>query len=122
MKSSGYSALALSVIGAMLDFVSAYQATPMSGGSMVGSYYATVLLSTLGVMLLVAGVLPLVASASWSMRRSGLTMELLGVVMVLVSGLVPGMDALVSDGMLVVGGLMIINGILMQRSRKDGAM
>ena len=89
---------------------------------MVGSYYATVLLSTLGVALLVAGVLPLVTSASWSMRRSGLTMELLGVVMVLVSGLVPGMDALVSDGMLVVGGLMIVNVILMQRSRKDGTM
>ena len=122
MRPTGYSALALSVIGAVLDFTSAYQAAPMAGGLMVDSYYAEATLFILGVVVLAAGVMPLLAPTSWSMRRSGLTMEVLGVAMVLVSSFVPDMDALVSYAMLIVGGLMIINGMMMQRRPKEGAM
>jgi hypothetical protein len=37
---------------------------------------------------------------------------------VLVSGYVPGMDAALSGGMLVVGALMILNGIMMEAKRQ----
>ena len=51
------------------------------------------------------------------MKWSGIGMEVLGVVMAVVSGFFPGMNEGISDAMLVVGALMIINGALMQRSR-----
>lgn len=122
MRTVGYSALALSVIGAVLDFASAYQVAPMSAMAMAGPYSAEVVLFALGVVVLAAGILPFLPSASWSMRRSGLSMEILGVAMAVVSGLVPGMDVALSYAMLVVGALMIVNGIAMQRGRREATM
>jgi drug/metabolite transporter (DMT)-like permease len=59
--------------------------------------------------------------ASGRMQVFGLVMEIFGVVMVLTSTFIPGMNASLSDGMLIVGATMILNGAFMQRTKK-GAM
>ena len=69
----------------------------------------------LGVIVLVGGVMLVLPSMAGRMRRLGLLMEVLGVVMALTSYLVPGMNLAVSYAMLLVGAAMIVNGAYMQR-------
>ncbi len=89
----------------------------MMGGTTLA--YA-ILLYALGVAVVVTGVLLVVPRMSRKMRWLALLMEGFGVAMVLVSAYIPGMDLALSDGMLIVGALMILNGAVMQR--RKGAM
>ena len=109
----------LSGIGAVLDFASGYTLAPMNGEGMAGSYLAEVSMYALGAVVLLVGILLILPTAS-RMNWSGVAMEVLGVAMVLVSYLIPGMNSALSDAMLVVGALMVVNGIAMQRSNKTG--
>ena len=49
------------------------------------------------------------------MKRYGLIMEMCGVVMAVVSAWGPLMNPYAAVGMLIVAGLMILNGAIMQR-------
>ena len=120
MRAVTYAGLALSVAGGVLDFASGYTIAPMNEGGMAYSYLGEVSMYALGSVVLAVGVLSILHAADGAMKWSGVAMEVLGVVMALASSLVPGMDALISDSMLIVGGLMIVNGIIMQRSNKTG--
>jgi hypothetical protein len=111
-----YTGLTLSLVGALLDFASGYALAPMGGG-MASAYIAEASLYFLGAVVLVVGALSVTSVMANRMKWSGIGMEVLGVVMAVVSGLVPGMNGGLSDAMLVVGALMIINGALMQRNR-----
>jgi uncharacterized membrane protein (UPF0136 family) len=105
------------VAGAALDFASGYTMSPMNEG-MAPSYLGEEAMYALGVLVLVVGLFSFLRAASDTMKWSGAAMGVLGFVMILASGLVPGMNAAISDSMLIVGGLMIVNGIIMQRSGK----
>ena len=112
-----YTGLALSIVGAILDFASGYMAAPMEV-SMASAYVEETSLLVLGAIVLVLGMVSVTPSLIKRMKWTGLGMEILGVVMAVVSGVVPGMNTDISYGMLVVGALMIINGALMQRGRR----
>ncbi|MDV3277928.1 MAG: hypothetical protein LYZ69_05615 [Nitrososphaerales archaeon] len=118
MRTVVYTGLAVSLIGAVLDFVSGFMLTPMTGGGMAASFLSAVALYVLGGAVLIVGVLLLAPSMAGRMNRFGVLMEVFGVVMALASGLVPGMNVGLSYAMLVIGGLMILNGALMQRRNK----
>jgi hypothetical protein len=111
-----YTGLALSVIGALLDVASGYLLAPMSGG-MPSTYVAEASMYLLGAAVLVWGLLSVTTVMAARMKWSGAGMEILGVVMAVVSGIIPGMNGGLSNAMLLVGALMIINGALMQRRR-----
>ena len=118
-----HTGLALSVVGALLDFASGYTFAPMEGG-MAMATTSEIFMYLLGAVLIILGILSVTPLMAGRMRWSGIGMEVLGVIMALVSGLFPGMNEGISDAMLVVGALMIINGILMQRNRvmkKEGS-
>jgi uncharacterized membrane protein HdeD (DUF308 family) len=124
MRTIAYTGFGIGVLGAAVDFGSAYSywATPMSstGSGLMISAWSTslgfaVVLVILGVIVLFAGVLTLLPSMAKRMRPVGLLMEVLGVVMALTSYLVPGMGVWLSYAMLFAGAVMILNGALMQR-------
>jgi hypothetical protein len=118
LKTIVYTALAISLVGALLDFASGNSFNPMMGGGMGASYDSAVALYVLGAVVLIAGVLPFLPNVANRMSWFGLLMEIFGVTMVLASGWIPGMNIVLSDAMLVVGALMILNGALMQRGNK----
>ena len=111
-----YVGLTISVVGALLDFASGYLLTPMEG-AMAFAYLAEVAMYVLGGIVLVLGVLSVTRVMANRMKWCGLGMEIIGVVMAVVSGLVPGMNEGLSDAMLVIAIAMIIDGALMQRNR-----
>lgn len=121
MNGLAYTGFGISLVGAMLDFYSGYSywtgsmgsAEPMTGAT--PGYALTVALLSLGFAVLVGGVMMALPGMVGKMRRLGLLMEALGVVMALTSYLVPGMDLAVSYAMLFVGAAMIVNGAMMQR-------
>jgi hypothetical protein len=124
MRDVAYAGILLSFAGAALDVASGYTLTSMATDAMTGGGPSTasmVFLYGLGTALAVAGLAMFMPGASGKMRLFGLVMEIFGVVMALTSTFVPGMNAALSDGMLIVGALMILNGALMQRNKK-GAM
>ena len=85
----------------------------MGGALMNGNGWETYLLVVLGVVVLASGVLPLLRP--FAGMGSGALMEFLGVVMILSSYLLPMMVLAASFGMEIVGALMILNGVMMQR-------
>lgn len=124
MRRLAYAGMLVSLAGAALDFASGYTLAPMAADTMTGGMNGVAymfLLYALGVAVLITGLLLVVPGISGNMRRLGLLMELFGVVMALTSTFGPGMSAALSDGMLIVGALMILNGAAMQM-RKKGEM
>jgi len=117
MKRSSFAGLLISLVGALLDFDSGHS-YPM-GSSMSGISPTSLGFYILGVLLVVSGVLMVLPSMVGQMRRLGLVMEALGVVMALSSYFAPGMSAALSFGMLLVAAAMILNGALMQRRGSD---
>ena len=121
MRGVAYTGVLLSFVGAALDVASGYTLTSMTADPMTGGGPSTasmVFLYGLGTALAVAGLAMVLPGASGRMRLLGLVMEVFGVVMALTSTFVPGMNGALSDGMLIVGALMILNGALMQRTMK----
>jgi len=117
MRALAYSGLGISLIGAALDFESGYS-YPMglaTSGMMVGFSPSAAALYALGIAVLASGALLVLPSMRSHMRRLGLLMELLGVVMALTSYLLPGMSIALAFAMLFVAAAMILNGALMQR-------
>ena len=118
MRKLAYTGFGISLVGAALDFASGYystSSTTMPPGAMSSPSSTSVALYLLGVIVLVGGVMLVLPSMAGRMRRLGLLMEVLGVVMALTSYLVPGMNLAVSYAMLLVGAAMIVNGAYMQR-------
>jgi len=118
MRKLAYTGFGISLVGAALDFASGYystSSTTMPSGVMSSPSSTSVALYLLGVIVLVGGVMLVLPSMAGRMRRLGLLMEVLGVVMALTSYLVPGMNLAVSYAMLLVGAAMIVNGAYMQR-------
>ncbi len=118
MNKLAYTGFGISLIGAALDFASGYYSmVPMipAPGTMFSLSATSVALYLLGVVVLLGGALLVLPSMAGRMRRLGLLMEGLGVVMALVSYLVPGMNLALSYAMLLVGAAMILNGAFMQR-------
>lgn len=118
MRTLAYTGLGISLVGAALDFASGYfAAAPMAPqqGEMANISATSVALYLLGFVVLLGGLLLVLPAMGSRMRRLGLLMELLGVVMALVSYLAPGMNLTLSYAMLFVGAAMILNGVLMQR-------
>lgn len=116
-----FTGFVISLAGAILDFASGYYASgPMSSeaGSMAAPSPTSVALYLLGILVLLGGVLLVLPGTAGRMQRLGLLMEGLGVVMALVSYLVPGMNLGLSYAMLFVGAAMILNGALMQRRKQ----
>ncbi len=121
MKVSAYSGLVISVIGAALDFSSGYSFLQPGDGMMTaGSNFALALgLFALGVVVLATGIAVVVSSMQRRTRYLGLMMEISGLAMAVISAWAPGMTPLISFGMLAVGGLMILNGAIMQRKTPE---
>lgn len=117
MKAVVYTGLALSLIGALIDFESGNMFNPMMGGGMGASYSSAIALYALGAAVLISGVLPFAPRIVNRTSRFGLLMEIFGVTMALASG-IPGMNIVLLYAMLVVGALMILNGAVMQRGNK----
>ena len=113
MKTASYTGLLISLVGAIIDFDSGYSYS--MGSSSMGVSTTSVAFYALGVLLVIAGALLVLPSMAANMRRLGLLMEVLGVVMALSSYLVPGMNVSLSYGMLLVAAAMILNGAVMQR-------
>lgn len=122
MRAVAYSGLGISVAGAALDYVSGYSLGSVRGvGTMSGEpTVSAVALYALGTGVLIAGILTVLPSMTAATRRLGILMEVFGVLMALASAWVPGMYASLSDAMLIIGALMILNGALMQRHREMG--
>lgn len=118
MRTLASTGLALSIVGAALDFASGYTTGLMPSGGMEVPSIFTILLYLLGGVVVVVGILLVAPSMARRMKWFGLLMEVLGVVMALASAWIPGMNAGLSDAMLIVGALMILNGALMQTRRK----
>jgi hypothetical protein len=121
------SGLAISVVGATLDFLSAYHVIFNTNDAMMIVVPANQSLVGAGLFLLGLAVLVTGLGNIW--RRSGsrmgvvgLLMEVYGVLMGLAGTYAPGMNVTVADGMLVVGAAMFLNGLLMQWRRKGGTM
>lgn len=106
MRAFSLTALVLGACGAAIDLYS------LSYSS--GAEAATVLL-VLGSVAGGAGVAAVVPRLAARTRAIGFAMEICGVAMALVSSWDPMVGALDSDLMLFIGGLMFLNGILMQR-------
>ena len=124
MRRLAYAGMLVSLAGVALDFASGYTLASMGADAMMGGMNGIayiVLLYALGIAVVVTGLLLVVPGISGNMGRLGLLMELFGVVMALASTFGPGMSAALSDGMLIVGALMILNGAAMQM-RKKGEM
>lgn len=116
LKTVIYTGVALGVMGATIDFYSGYSYLQGSGMSMaVGSLALGAALVALGVFVLLAGLLGLFGSMGNRMRAIGLVMEVAGVAMAVTSAWAPSMEEFNADAMLVVGALMFVNGLLMQR-------
>ncbi len=111
--------LGVSLLGAVVDFGSGYSYSMAPMGPPAGMTGSTgpisIALFLLGIVVLSSGALIVLPRMAGSMRGLGLLMEALGVVMALVSYLVPGMNLALSYAMLLVGAAMILNGALMQR-------
>jgi hypothetical protein len=124
MRGVAYTGVLLSFAGAALDVSSGYTLASVAADAMMGGGPSTeymIFLYGLAAALAVAGLTILMPGASGRMRLLGLVMVLFGVIMVLAGAFVPGMNAALSAGMLIVGVLMSLNGALMQRNKK-GAM
>jgi hypothetical protein len=118
MRKLAYTGFGISIVGAALDFASGYYSMgsmAVPSGTMGGPSTASVTMYVLGIVVLFGGVLLVLPGMAGSMRRLGLLMEVLGVVMALASYLVPGMNLGLSYAMLLVGAAMILNGAYMQR-------
>jgi len=118
MRKLAYTGLAISLVGAALDFVSGYYSMgPMTpqAGAMATVPTSSIALYLLGFVILLGGALLVLPGMAGRMSRVGLLMEVLGVVMALVSYYFPGMNLTLSYAMLFAGAAMILNGALMQR-------
>ena len=116
------SGLAISLVGAALDFLSAYQMIYNNVNGMMAP--ANQLLAGVGLLLLGLSVAVTGLAIAWPRTGSrmglfGLLMEVYGVLMGLAATYAPGMNLTVADGMLVVGVAMFANGLLMQRRKKE---
>lgn len=127
--------LVLGIVGASLDFYSGYQliagsaqssALPSSVGMPAVQYVAAGLpwgagIAILGVMVAFSSVASVSMFGAAHMRTFGVLMVVYGLLMVLVGfamgGLASAMgtESLSGFGMLLVGGLMAINGFMMLR-------
>jgi hypothetical protein len=114
------SGLATSVVGAALDFLSSYQMIYNKNGMMMpaSQFLLGVGLSLLGLVVLVTGLVSVWPRTNSRMGLLGLLMEVYGVLMGLAGTYSPGMNAALADGMFVVGGIMFLNGLLMQWRKK----
>lgn len=114
-----YTGLGISLLGAVVDFGSgySYSMAPMNppAGMTGGAGTISIALFLLGIVVLLSGAALVIPRMAGSMRGLGLLMEAFGVIMALVSYLVPGMNPALSYAMLLVGAAMILNGALMQR-------
>ena len=121
MRKAAYSGLGISLLGAALDFGSGYSLGPMAtAGTMGGAPSSSAIgMYLLGIAVLIVGVLTVLPRTGGSMRRLGLAMELFGVVMALASAWVPEMNVALSYAMIPVGAAMILNGAVMQRTKKS---
>ena len=118
MRKLAYTGLGISLMGAALDFASGYysmEPTNLQTGAMASLSVSSAALYLMGIAVLAGGVLLALPAMAGRMRRLGLLMEVLGVAMALASYLAPGMSLALSYAMLLVGGAMILNGVLMQR-------
>lgn len=114
MRTTSYTGLVLGLAGGALDFLSGHvvsQSMNMGQEQMA----AAVGLYLLGGIVAVTGLLIVQPSMAPKMRALGALMEVLGVVMAVVSSTISAMGPALSLGMLGVGGLMMLNGALMQR-------
>jgi hypothetical protein len=117
--------LALSVVGAVLDFGSGYllvwdsSSMAMSSGA---DFLVGLGLLALGVALLVTGVMMVSRRAAGRTNVLGALMEIYGILMGLVSTYTPSMNGVIANLMLVVGILMFLDGILMQSRWKNAMM
>jgi hypothetical protein len=126
LRSLAASGLAVSAIGAALDFLSAYQMTYNTDGMMMASSNQFLVgaagLSLLGLVVAVTGLAIALPRMGSRMGLLGLLMEIYGILMGLAGAYVPRMDVTVADGMLVVGAVMFLNGLLMQWRRRISRM
>jgi uncharacterized membrane protein len=125
MRTLVVTGLCLSVIGAVLDFLSGYELIqPSNDMSMVGERQLLIGagLIALGVIVIVSGVVFVGPWIAPRMNLMGALMEVYGIAMGLVSTYVPSMNPQLADAMLVVGILMFLNGILMQSRMKTKSM
>ncbi len=122
MRAVAYAGLGISLLGATLDYFSAYSVRSAGSVEMMSGEptVSAIALYALGTGVLISGILMVLPSMTAAMRRLGLLMEVFGVLMALASAWLPGMNVGLSDAMLIVGALMILNGALMQRRRGTG--
>jgi uncharacterized membrane protein HdeD (DUF308 family) len=115
--------LSLSVVGAILDFVSGYVLV-LDSSSMTMAVGADLLvgvgLVALGIAVLATGLMMVSRRAADRTNLLGALMEIFGILMGLVSAYTPSMNGGIADLMLVVGILMFLNGILMQSWKNSG--
>lgn len=118
MRTAALAGLGIGLAGAALDFVSGYSIRSTGENGMTSDVTGwTIPLYLLGIAVLASGVLIVLPMTGGAMRKLGGAMEVLGIVMVLVSYLAPGMNLGLAYAMLVVGAAMIVNGAIMQRGR-----
>ena len=116
MRPAAYLGVGLGLAGALVDFYSAYTLAPM-GEIMMGYAAGVFVLVVMGAVVLAVGMIPFFSAMSGTARQ-GAAMEILGVAMIVLSYLLPGMVMVAALGMEIVGALMILNGIVMQRPSK----
>jgi len=116
LRTAAFAALLVGLVAAALDFSSGYAL--VGGGDSPGSgdslSFAACLLG-LGAVALFAGVVAVLPVKVERTRQVGLTMEICGVAMAVVSAWAPIMGQLTDFAMLAVGGLMVLSGASMQR-------
>jgi hypothetical protein len=117
MKPLSGAALVLGLAGGTLDFYGASYGMLMGQNQMVG----TLILVSVGILATATGIAAVLRAGGGRRRELGLVMEACGVVMALVSSWAPMSSVELSDLMLVVGALMFLNGILMQRRGMEPA-
>jgi hypothetical protein len=117
VKAVALAALLIGIVAAALDFSSGYALAGGGDGVMVGGepFAFAVSLLVLGVAALTAGAVAVLPQMGNKMKQVGLAMEICGVAMAAVSAWAPIMAPLMDFAMLAVGGLMVLNGALMQR-------
>lgn len=117
MRTAAYTGLAIAVVGAALDFSAGYFLLQPADGMMttVGDIEFAIALFALGLVVLAAGAAGVLPKMEGRTKYIGIVMELSGMAMAVISAWGPGMNPLTAFGMLAVGGLIILNGALMQR-------
>jgi len=117
LRFTAYTALLIGIVAAALDFSSGYSLTGAGQGMMAESSTTVVAgcLLILGAVAIATGIAAVLPRMEARARRIGFVMEVCGVAMAALSAWAPLMAPLTDFAMLAVGGLMVLNGALMQR-------